>query len=364
MSRNIKLILACGACLALGLAALFSGLRRAEEARAGAVTWPLVEELSLRDGYVRALSFLDERLALHPNDALLHYYRARLNFSRGEGPAALRDADRAIALGYAQEISHLLKALVHGRLYGDWKKQAELASRALTFDPTYADAYLIRAEGLYASGDHAGCARDAAAFARMEAASPDGWEYSLLCLEKLGDLAGAEAAGLKLLELRPSDHAALWRLGRIYAARGLHERALEKYSEAIRRSGGRPRYYLDRALSCEAEGDFSCAAWDYASAADWNEVSSYATHYLVLGAAMHRVGELGPGLEAAQKAVSLSPLSPAAYRLRARLRAETGDAAGARQDLGKMTALDPALDAEAAEISAALGAPASSRRSQ
>ena len=364
MSRNLKLIAACGACLALGLAALFSGLRRAEEARENAVTWPLVEELALKDGYGPALSFLDERLALHPNDALLHYYRARLNFSSGSGPAALRDADRAIALGYAQEISHLLKALVHGRLYGDWKRQAELASKALTFDPTYADAYLIRAEGLYASGDHAGCARDAAVFARMEPGSPDGWEYSLMCLEKLGDLAGAEAAGLKLLDLRPSSHAALWRLGRVHAARGLHKRAIKRYSEAIRLSGGRPQYYLDRARSCEAEGDLSCAAWDQASAMDWNEVSSYATHYLVLGAAMHRVGELGPGLEAAQKAVSLAPLSPAAYRLRARLRAETGDAAGARKDLGKMTALDPALAAEAAEISAALGAPASSRRSQ
>lgn len=360
----MKLILACGACLALGLAALFSALRRAEEAQAGAVTWPLVEELAMKDGYGRALSFLDERLVRHPNDALLHYYRARLNFSRGEGPAALRDADRAIALGYAQEISHLLKALVHGRLYGDRQKQAELASKALTFDPTYADAYLIRAEALYASGDHAGCVRDARTFTRMEKDSPDGWEYSLLCLERTGDLSGAEAAGLKLLSLRPSDHAALWRLGRVYAARGLHKRAIKRYSEAIRLSGGRPRYYLDRAGSCEAEGDLSCAAWDYASATDWNEISSYATHYLVLGAAMHRVGELGPGLEAAQRAVSLSPLSPAAYRLRARLRAEAGDAAGARKDLKKMTALDPGLAAEAEEISAALGAPASSRRSQ
>ena len=56
----------------------------------------------------------------------------------------------AIALGYAQEISHLLKALVYGRLRGDYAGQRDLATKALVYDPTYDYGYLVRAEAGYA----------------------------------------------------------------------------------------------------------------------------------------------------------------------------------------------------------------------
>ncbi|OGR40657.1 MAG: hypothetical protein A2X35_10200 [Elusimicrobia bacterium GWA2_61_42] len=347
MTKNLKIILALGAAAALGLAVLYSVMRRAESARGQSVSWTYVELLSESGGYGKAASFLDERLLLHPNDALLYYYRARLNYSAARGAAALADADRAIKLGYAQEISHLLKALVYGRLYGDHRRQAELASKALSYDPTYDEGYLVRAEALYGLGDYKGCAKDAASFSRMVPRSPDGWEYGLLCLVKLGDLAGAEAAGLKVLELKPDSHAALWRLGQVYAARGLHKRAVKKFSGAIDLSGGRAQYYLDRARSCEALADFSCAAWDYASALNWEELSGYASYYCLAGAAMHRAGELGLGLEAADSAVRLDPLNPDAYALRGRLRADSGDAAGAKKDFHKLSALSPSRASEA-----------------
>ncbi len=354
MTRNVKLILASGAAALLLLLFSLSALRRAEEAREDAVSWRTVERIDSSSGYARARAFIDGRLADHPQDALLYYYRARLAYEHAEPEPALADADRAIELGYAQEISHLLKALVYGRLRGEWARQAELASKAAALDPTYGEAYLVRAEALYATGDHSGCARDAGSYSRMEPAAPEGWEYLLLCREALGDVDGAEAAGRKVLELRPSSHAAHWRLGRLHAARGLHKRAIRRFAEAINLSGGRPAYYLDRAASCAAEGDFSCEAWDRASAAQWEEVSSCATHYLLLGGAMYRAGERGQALEAAGKALELDPLLPGAWRLSARLRAENGDAAGARAALRKMAALDPALGAEAARLEAGL----------
>lgn len=350
MTNTLKLILLSAAAAALLLAAAFSALERAETARQERLDWREINNIAAARGLGEAVFEVEKRLAAHPNDALLHYYRARLYYEADQGREALEEADRAIMLGYAQEVSHVLKALVYGRLYGDHARQKELASKALVYDPTYDDGYLVRAEAGYALADYKACAADAASYSRMNPKETDGFELSLLCLERLGDSAGAEKAGLKILKLKPEDHAALWRLGRIYAARGLHKRALKRFSEALRISGGRPKYFLDRAASCEALGDFPCAAWDYSSAMDWQQVSGYASYYYLLGSAMHRIGELKSGLEAAETAVAKAPSEPAHYELRGRLRAELGDAPGAKKDFKQMSTLSPSLQPEAENL--------------
>lgn len=361
MSGTFRIILAAVAAAALAALGAFSALERAERARAERVDWRSLSADLSPAGYARSAADLDRRLAAHPNDALLHYYRARLYYEAGRAPEALAEADRAVALGYAQEISHLLKALVHGRLLGDRAKELELASRALVYDPTYDDGYLVRAEAEWALGKYGPCARDAAAYTRLQPKETDGLELSLLCLEGLGDSAGAERAGLAVLKLEPDSHAALWRLGRIYAGRGQHRLAVKKFSEAIRLSGGRPRYYLDRAASCGELGDHVCAAWDYASATDWKEISGYASYYYLLGSAMYRAGELEPALAAAKAAVEKAPDGAASYELRGRLRAETGDLAGARKDFLAALALAPARPEELRRALAAVGGTTKSR---
>lgn len=356
MTRNLKTILAAGAAAALVLAAAYSFLLRGQRAAEERFDWQTVLDNIDRRGYGEAVKDLDARLAAHPNDALLHYYRARLHFDAGDGEAALREADRAISLGYAQEISHVLKGLVHGRLLGDYARQKELASKAITYDPTYDFPYLARAEAGYALGQYAACAADAASYQRMRPKDKGGYEYGLLCLERLGDYAGAEAAGLKILRLDPRAHAALWRLGRLYAAQGLHKRALKRYDEAIKISGGRPRYHADKAASCAAEGDFFCEGWEYYRAMGWQEISGYASYYYLLGSALYRAGDLKPGLEAAKSAVEMDPANPAHYGLRGRLRAESGLAREALEDFRRMGELDPSLAAEAASLAAGLKA--------
>lgn len=354
MTRNIKIILAAGAAAALLLAAAFSFLDRAGRAEADRFDWQTILGTMEARGYKAAVSELEAKLAAHPNDALLHYYRARLYFDDGKAEGALKEADAAISLGYAQEISHALKGMVYGRLSGDYAKQRELAAKAITYDPTYDFPYLLRAEAAYALGDYKACVADAASYQHMRPKDKEGYEFGLLCLGALGDYAGAEAAGLRMLKLDPRGHQALWRLGQIYAAQGLHKRALKKFSEAIKLSGGRPKYYLDRAASCAAEGDFSCEAWEYYSAMSWQEVSGYASYYYLLGSALYRSGDLKPGLAAADSAVSMDPLNPAGYSLRGRIRADSGDAPGARKDFEKMSELDPSLSAEAAGLAARL----------
>lgn len=365
MTRNLKTILAAGAAAALVLAAAYSFFARSQRASEERFDWQTVLDDMDRRGYDAAVKDLEARLAAHPNDAMLHYYRARLHFDAGDAGAALLESDRAIALGYAQEISHVLKGLVHGRLLGDYAKQKELASKAITYDPTYDFPYLARAEAGYALGQYTACAADAASYQHMRPKDKGGYEYALLCLERLGDYAGAEAAGLKILRLDPRAHAALWRLGRLYAAQGRHKRALKRYDEAIKISGGRPKYHVDKAVSCAAEGDFFCEGWEYYRAMGWQEISGYASYYYLLGSALYRAGDLKPGLEAAQSAVALDPDAPAYYGLRGRLRAESGQTRGALEDFKRMGELDPARAAEAASLAAALkssrAAPVTSR---
>ena len=347
MTRNLKIILISTAAAALGLAVVLSGLRRASTAEEDRFDWDTVAGIVFQKGYPPAMAAIDARQSKHPKDAILYSFIARLYYDQDMPKETLAAADKAIELGYLQQISHTLKAMTYGRLYGDYAKQKALASKALAIDPLYEDGYLARAEAEYALKDYKGCAADAAAYSGMLPKYAAGYEHSMLCLEELKDYKGAEAAGLKVLELKPESHAALWRLGRIYAGNGLGKRAIKKYSEAIRLSGGRTSYYLDRAKACEAEGDFTCAAWDYASALEWKELSDYPTNYYKLGAAMYRAGELKEGLAAADQAVKKAPLDAANYELRGRLRADSGDLAGAKKDFLKMSSLSPSRSAEA-----------------
>lgn len=342
MTGRIKAILAAGAAAALGLAAAYSALQRSYEAGLDRLDWRDIAAVSSARGPLAAAAVVERRLKVHPNDALLHYYRARLYYEQGRAEEALAAADRAIGLGYAQEISHLLKALAWGRLRGDYARQRELASKALSYDPTFDEAYLVRAEAEYSLRADAACAADAAAYSSLRPKETDGRELAMLCLERLGDLRGAEAEGLKIVKIKPDSHAAHWRLGRVYAARGLHGRAVKDFSEAIRLSPDRPAYYLDRAAACAALGDRLGEARDYAAALEWQEPAADAGYYRRLAAALHRTGDLEHGLRAAAAAVELEPERAANYELRGRLRAEYGDLGGARRDLRAAAALEPA----------------------
>lgn len=342
MTGRIKAILAAGAAAALALAAAYSALQRSYESGRDRLDWRDIAALSSSRGPLAAAAAVERRLKIHPNDALLHYYRARLHYEAGRAEEALAAADRAIALGYAQEISHLLKALTWGRLRGDYARQRELASKALSYDPTFDEAYLVRAEAAYSLRDDAACAADAAAYSSLRPKETDGRELAMLCLERAGDLRGAEAEGLKIIKLKPGAHAAYWRLGRVYSALGQPGRALRNFSEAIRLNPDRPAYYLDRAAASAALGDFAGEARDYAAALEWKETAAVPANYRRLAAALHRTGELERGLAAAGEAVRLEPEGAANYELRGRLRAEAGDLAGARRDLRAAAALDPA----------------------
>ncbi|MDA8243958.1 MAG: tetratricopeptide repeat protein [Elusimicrobia bacterium] len=346
MTKNFKTTLVALASAGLLLAVGYSALKRAERAQASRLDWRDITALSATKGPVAAARAVDEKLLAHPNDAILHYFRARLYYEDGRAQQALEEADRAIALGYSQELSHMLKALVYGRLLDDRGRQKELATKALGYDPTYDGGYMARAEAEYRLGEYAPCAADAASYSSLSPEESYSYELSLLCLSELREYDKAEKAGARLLKLEPNNHEALWRLGLLEAARGRHEEALRKFSEAIRLSGGRPAYYLSRAASCRELGDYACEAWDLASASDWRSVSSYATYYIRLGEAMHRVGELELGAKAAARALELQPASPAAHVLRGRLRAESGDLKGAAADFRAAEALAPGGDPE------------------
>ncbi len=342
---RIGLLLGLGVSAALVLAFIYSALERAALAEARSLDWSDVAAMAASRGPAGAEAVLRGRLRAHPRDALLYYYLARLNYENGRAEPALREADEAISLGYAQEGAHLLKAMVRGRLMGDRAAERALASKALVYDPAYDEAYLVRAEAEYWLKDYGSCVSDAGVFVRMSPEVTDGYELSQLCLEGMRDYDGAEKAALTILKLQPRNHAALWRLGRLCAIRGRYEEAVQRFSAAIRLSGGRSRYYQDRSAACASLGDFSCAARDMESAAGPG-LQKTATYYLLLGEALYRVGDLKRAREAAEKAVSLAPENYTAYDLRGRLRAEAGDLGGAGLDFGKAERMAPGKDPE------------------
>ena len=334
------------AAAAFCLSAVFFILRRAGRAQDERLDWSMVDHVLSSQGYKNAIDMLDRRLSSHPRDSILLYYKARVYYTAGLAKEAMAQADLAIKLGYAQEISHLLKALIYGRLYGDYAREKELASKALAYDPTYDEGYIIRAEAEYMLGEYKACTGDAASYSRLRPKDTWGYETSVLCLTALKDYAGAEKAGLKVLELKPKGHAGYWRLGLVHAGLGLHGKAVGEFSEAIRLSGGRPQYYLSLADACEAAGDFSCSAWNRYAAMDWTELSGYASYYYLLGSAMFRVNELKYALEAAETALKKDPLNPDYYDLRGRIFAEQGRTAAAKKDFLKVSSLSPSRKPE------------------
>jgi tetratricopeptide (TPR) repeat protein len=138
---------------------------------------------------------------------------------------------------------------------------------------------------------------------------PANWKaWQGLCSAELdlGRLAEAGSACERALELLPTFHDAWNTLGVVYARRGDHARALEHFRRALTL---RPGYFL---------------ALRNAGAA---------------------LGNLGRPAEAAPllaQAAALRPDEPDPWAMLATARAQSGDAAGAREALERLRVIDPA----------------------
>jgi tetratricopeptide (TPR) repeat protein len=109
----------------------------------------MIEEKRIDD----ANRYLDSKIEKYSDDGLLYYERAKVFVLKKDYNKALSDLDRSISLGFPLVSSYNLKAVIYGNM-GDYKKQMELAQKAIENDPTDWEGYLIRARAYFYMNDY------------------------------------------------------------------------------------------------------------------------------------------------------------------------------------------------------------------
>ena len=197
-----------------------------------------VEEARLTgdtSNYTRAEAALTRSLELRPedNDAALTGL-ATLEAAKHHFGPALQHADAALALNPYSPIAHGIRSDALVQL-GRYEEGIAAAARMLELRPS-APAYARVSYAAELHGNVAG-AMDAMELSRATATTATQRAFASLNLGDLawhtGDLATAEREYLTTLEEDPANTAAMFGLGRVAAARGDTDAALERYAEAV-----------------------------------------------------------------------------------------------------------------------------------
>ncbi len=340
LKKNLPLLILAAA---LSAAVFIQFTRSHSEAeRRERVSWTELDMMLSDGNSAGALALLDGRIAAHPNNGLLHYFKARVLFEEGENYKALAETERALKLGYPQTAAWQLKGVLLGRRLGDHKKQAEFSSKALSLDPSDDSSYLLRAEARAALKDYAGAARDLTSYLAFYPKDVTALIDRAAANYELKDYAAALSDAGKALALDRKKDYAHYVAGRSQAALGDLKGAAVSFASAIELNPERYEYYLARAEAYEKLNDFYDAAWDYSTAMAAPEVNCCASYYYLLGSNMYRVAERDSALKAAGEAVRLGGEVPDYLELRGRILAEAGRFREAARDFRRLAVLDPA----------------------
>lgn len=194
-------------------------------------------------GCVSAERYLRQAVALDPDFAEPHadlafcYGFDRLAGQLPASEAALRanrEAARALQLHPVLADAHVSLALIRHRLEFDWAAAEQSLRRALDLAPSHAHARSFYAELLWASGrveEGLRMQRSALALQPFDLGLNVGLGYALYNLRRYDEAA---AQLRKTVELDPTWHMARFWLAETYAASGLHDLAVNEYSEWLR----------------------------------------------------------------------------------------------------------------------------------
>lgn len=304
-----------------------------------------------------AIADYTRAIEIEPTFAEAYYWRSRaLAYPKNDAAGEQRDLDRAIELRPDYIAARLARA--DNVLYGDDPDQAlPDLNHVLGLLPNHAGALHMRAQ-VHAQKDRSAEARrdyDAAA----EAAPNDTHilRGRAEFLVRQGELEAAHADADKLIELEGANADFHRGHGFILYGLGDYAKALEAFEQAVLITGSEDwggRY--GRGLALLALGRAPDALADLQAAFEhpddtyyWADLffKSPAAPALSLAQARQAVGETDAALAALVVAVDERSAGFAGYLARGQLRAELGDAAGARADLQE--ALRLAVDAGNAE---------------
>ncbi|MBI4657077.1 MAG: tetratricopeptide repeat protein [Elusimicrobia bacterium] len=296
----------------------------------------------MQSGDYKALKeLLNEYISLHPKNGLLYFYRAKAHLESGNFNDALKDLDMVLKLGFPEGSAYALKAVIHGRHFGDLKKQIEFSSKAVLEDSTDADAYFLRAEAYIKLREYEKALIDYNSLTALEPRNPDFYIDRADINYRMKNYRAALADAAKTLNLDSRKDIAHYISGKIHLDTGNFSKALESFNSALSIKPLSAHYYIARSQAYEKAGNFYSAIDDMELALTSTEISSDSVHYYALAKNFFRVNEQDKAVSALEKAMKSEAGRPEYYDLRGRIRAETGDYKSAAKDWEKMAELDP-----------------------
>ncbi len=96
---------------------------------------------------------LDEMIRKNPDDGMLYYKRAYLNFENNKYDEAIKDVEKSINLGFPVYDSYILLSAINYEKK-DYLLQFTYADKAIERDPTSDIGYLMRARAWYYLGNY------------------------------------------------------------------------------------------------------------------------------------------------------------------------------------------------------------------
>ncbi|MFA5160771.1 MAG: tetratricopeptide repeat protein [Elusimicrobiales bacterium] len=287
-----------------------------------------------------ALGAYSAFIAGHPKNGLAFMFRGQALLKTGEYDAAISDMSRAIALGYPDTEAHIWRGAIYGRFLGDWARQAEDASAALAKDPLSVDARYIRAQALAHMQSYAEAEKEMKIVVGMKPDDP----FMRTELGRLrlagGDASAARADARLALKLHPKYSDALVLLGDADMSAGLPLAAEKNYSAALKILPAPAETRGLRARARLMRGDTAGAARDFLKSLELSGPAG-AQDALNTARTLYRAGQFAAALKFADAAAADSHADAAAFELRARIRHELGDNAGALDDLRVFANADP-----------------------
>ena len=263
----------------------------------------------------RAQILYDSILRAHPNLPWLCAEVGLMLSSEGRFGRALPYLQRAIELDSLDIDSYVALANAHDGL-GQNAEAIRLYRRSLLLAPDHVDARFNLGRLLYVTGE---LDKAEAAYRDLIARHADHWKaynnLGLVLLER-GEPTAAMAPLRSALKLKPNDPGVIYNLGRAYAKRNQHDKALKLYARAIEAWGpsdlaAAPLHFA-KGNSLFALGRFELAVASYRNAVAID--TEYLDAQLNLGAALANLGRYDDAIAAFELALAFRSDKAAIYR--------------------------------------------------
>ena len=161
----------------------------------------------------------------------------------------------------------------------DWKLAIGFLDEAVRVDPNLAEAYVLRGEAHFKTGQAASAGAD---FEQARKLRPGAFRHSLAlakayAADEQWDQAIAEATAA--MEAQPEDPAAYLVRGQALLANGEHSKALLDFDHAVKIAPDSADAHLERGLAYLERGDYKSAAADFTEAIQLRPRDAYAYWY-------------------------------------------------------------------------------------